>query len=148
MFWMTWGWIIDILTHLTHLWISSDSIGKSLPYVYMITTPGVCVCLCIRGSLLLKCVLAALLASSVFPVVGTDRANEGDRGREKISAAHILYHSVFFLQLSFWFRSVLDLWHIKLTLSTSAPHILYHSTKRLQSHSNLLLRSLRAYNGL
>lgn len=62
----------------------------------MITTPGVCVCLCVRGSLLLKCVLAALLASSVFPVVGTDRAKEGDRGREKISAALVLYHSGFF----------------------------------------------------
>lgn len=90
------------LCFFTPLWISSDSIVKSktVPYVYMITTPGVCVCLCVRGSLLLKCVLAALLASSVFPVVGTDRAKEGDRGKETISAALVLNHSGFFLQLS------------------------------------------------
>jgi len=86
----------------TPLWISSDSIVKSktAECLHDYNTWCVCVCLCVRGSLLLKCVLAALLASSVFPVVGTDRAKEGDRGREKISAALVLNHSGFFLQLS------------------------------------------------
>lgn len=76
------------LCFFTPLWISSDSIVKSktVPYVYMITTPGVCVC--VRGSLLLKCVLAALLAKQRVSC-GWHRQSKrrGQRERDNFSCA-------------------------------------------------------------